>query len=144
MLHGVTMLHVLAIPICDFLKSSRLKPTACNIARLGARSTPSTTRPENSRWAVLVFTPRDAVLRLMELIATPFNRTCASNPVPRERPCFLQIEQRPSRSLRYGPPRDWAHWPQHSSPRRTLPLRFVSRSVRREKRKACSFTQSRI
>jgi len=43
MLHGVTMLHVEAMPILFFLKSSRLKPTACSIARLAARSTPSTT-----------------------------------------------------------------------------------------------------
>ena len=28
MLHGVTMLQVEAMPICDFLKSSRAKPTA--------------------------------------------------------------------------------------------------------------------
>ena len=43
MLQGVTMLQVDAMPICGFLKSSRVKPTACSIARLGARSTPSTT-----------------------------------------------------------------------------------------------------
>src|SRR5581483_11508316 len=49
MLHGVTMLQVDAMPTCDFLKSSDLKPTACNIARLGARSTPSTTMPLHSR-----------------------------------------------------------------------------------------------
>ena len=45
-LQGVTMLQVEAIPICGFLKSSFLKPTACNIARLGARSIPSTTKEE--------------------------------------------------------------------------------------------------
>jgi hypothetical protein len=28
MLHGVTMLQVLAMPTCDFLKSSRANPTA--------------------------------------------------------------------------------------------------------------------
>ena len=43
MLHGVTMLQVEAMPICGFLKSSLLKPTACSMARLGARSMPSTT-----------------------------------------------------------------------------------------------------
>ena len=36
MLHGVTMLQVDAMPICGLLKSSSLKPTARNIARLGA------------------------------------------------------------------------------------------------------------
>jgi len=45
-LHGVTMLQVDAIPICGFLKSSSLKPTARNMARLGARSVPSTTTEE--------------------------------------------------------------------------------------------------
>ena len=38
MLHGVTMLQVEAMPTCDFLKSSRLKPTAWSMARLAARS----------------------------------------------------------------------------------------------------------
>ena len=42
-LHGVTMLQVLAMPTCDFLKSSRANPTACSIARLAARSGPSVT-----------------------------------------------------------------------------------------------------
>jgi hypothetical protein len=41
-LQGVTIDHVLAIPTCGFAKSSRLKPTACSIARLAARSRPST------------------------------------------------------------------------------------------------------
>src|ERR1041384_5658390 len=44
MLHGVTMLQVEAMPIWDFWKSSFEKPTACNIARLAARSAPSTIR----------------------------------------------------------------------------------------------------
>ena len=48
-LQGVTMLHVDAIPICGFLKSAFVKPTACSIARLGARSIPSTTKEENAR-----------------------------------------------------------------------------------------------
>src|SRR6267143_198569 len=51
MLHGVTMLQVEATPICDFLKSSALKPTACSMARLAARSGPSTTMDENARSA---------------------------------------------------------------------------------------------
>src|SRR5688572_6055945 len=51
MLHGVTMLHVDATPTCDFLKSSAVNPTACNIARLAARSAPSTTIEENARSA---------------------------------------------------------------------------------------------
>ena len=50
MLHGVTMDQVLAMPICDFLKSSRANPTAWSIARLAARSAPSTTSFECSRW----------------------------------------------------------------------------------------------
>ena len=36
MLHGVTMLHVDAMPTCGLAKSSSLKPTARSIARLGA------------------------------------------------------------------------------------------------------------
>lgn len=43
MLQGVTMLQVEAIPTWFFLKSSRVKPTAWSIARLAARSIPSTT-----------------------------------------------------------------------------------------------------
>ena len=49
MLQGVTMLQVEAMPICGFLKSSLLKPTACSMARLGARSMPSTTKDEKLR-----------------------------------------------------------------------------------------------
>jgi hypothetical protein len=45
-LQGVTWLHVEQTPICDFLKSSRVNPTACSIARPGARSGPSSTREE--------------------------------------------------------------------------------------------------
>ena len=58
MLHGVTRLQVEATPICGFLKSASLKPTARNIERLGARSIPSTTREEKFRmagWSALVF-----------------------------------------------------------------------------------------
>jgi hypothetical protein len=55
MLHGVTMLQVEATPICDFLKSSAWKPTACSMARLAARSGPSTTMDENARSAVFPF-----------------------------------------------------------------------------------------
>ncbi len=49
MLHGVTMLQVDAIPTCDFLKSAFENPTACSIARLAARSTPSVTILEYCR-----------------------------------------------------------------------------------------------
>jgi hypothetical protein len=45
-LHGVTWLHVEHTPTCDFAKSARVKPTACNIARPGARSGPSNTSDE--------------------------------------------------------------------------------------------------
>src|SRR5690625_1625372 len=40
-LQGVTSLHVLAIPIIGFLKSSSVTFTARNIARFGDRFTPS-------------------------------------------------------------------------------------------------------
>jgi len=46
MLHGVTMLHVDAIPIIGFLKSESLKPTALSIDLFGALSGPSTTNEE--------------------------------------------------------------------------------------------------
>src|SRR5271167_3695899 len=49
MLHGVTMLHVEAIPTMGFLKSSSLNPTARSMERFGARSAPSTTMEENLR-----------------------------------------------------------------------------------------------
>jgi hypothetical protein len=49
MLQGVTMLQVEAMPICGRLKSSSEKPTARNIARLGARSSLSTTTREYRR-----------------------------------------------------------------------------------------------
>ena len=45
-LQGVTSLQVEAMPICGFLKSLSLKPTARSMARLGARVTPSTTTDE--------------------------------------------------------------------------------------------------
>src|SRR5581483_8332681 len=48
-LHGVTMLHVEAMPTTGFLKSSSLKPTARSIERLGARSGPSTMMAEWER-----------------------------------------------------------------------------------------------
>ncbi len=41
-LQGVIILHVEAIPTCGILKSFVLKPTALNIALLGACSIPST------------------------------------------------------------------------------------------------------
>ena len=49
MLQGVTMLQVEAMPICGFVKSASLNPTARSIARLGERSAPSTTRREYRR-----------------------------------------------------------------------------------------------
>jgi hypothetical protein len=51
-LQGVTMLQVEAIPICGLEKSLRLKPTACNMARLAARSTPSTIFEEYNRFVL--------------------------------------------------------------------------------------------
>src|SRR5699024_9092832 len=42
-LHGVTSLHVLAIPTIGFLKSSSVNPTARSIALLGALVLPSKT-----------------------------------------------------------------------------------------------------
>jgi len=48
-LQGVIMLQVEAIPICGRAKSSSAKPTARNIARLGACPTPSTTTREYRR-----------------------------------------------------------------------------------------------
>ena len=53
MLHGVTMLQVEQIPICGFLKSSSLNPTARSIDLLGACSTPSTTMLECLRKSLL-------------------------------------------------------------------------------------------
>ena len=52
-LHGVTWLQVDAMPICDFSKSPRSNPTACSMARLGARSTESTSGPDQWRWSDL-------------------------------------------------------------------------------------------
>src|SRR5690606_6787295 len=49
MLHGVTLLQVEAMPICGFLKSSSVKPTARSIARPGALLMPSTTSAEYLR-----------------------------------------------------------------------------------------------
>jgi hypothetical protein len=51
MLQGVTMLQVEAMPTWDFLKSDRVNPTACSIARLAARSGPSVTQQEYLRCA---------------------------------------------------------------------------------------------
>ena len=48
-LHGVTWLHVEQTPTWDFLKSSRVNPTAWSIARPGARSGPSNTSDECGR-----------------------------------------------------------------------------------------------
>ena len=52
-LHGVTWLQVEQMPICGLAKSSRVKPTACSIARPGARSGPSRTFEECGRWYVM-------------------------------------------------------------------------------------------
>src|SRR5262245_41751957 len=49
MLHGVTMLHVDAIPTWGLAKSASLKPTARSIARAGAFVSPSTTTLECRR-----------------------------------------------------------------------------------------------
>ena len=46
-LHGVTIAHVEAIPIIGLLKSGLVKPTALNIALLGALSSPLVTKDEN-------------------------------------------------------------------------------------------------
>src|SRR3954470_8554986 len=46
MLHGVTMLQVEAMPVLDFWKASWENPTACNNARVAARSGPSTISDE--------------------------------------------------------------------------------------------------
>jgi len=46
MLQGVTIDHVEATPTTGFLKSASVKPTARSMARLGARSGPSTTMAE--------------------------------------------------------------------------------------------------
>src|SRR5688572_90031 len=51
-LHGVTWLHVEQTPTWDLAKSARVKPTACSIARPGARSGPSRTRDECGRLAI--------------------------------------------------------------------------------------------
>jgi hypothetical protein len=49
MLHGVTWLQAEQTPICVLAKSSREKPTACSMARPGARDGPSSTTEENGR-----------------------------------------------------------------------------------------------
>src|SRR6187402_373536 len=59
-LHGVTWLHVEQTPTCDFAKSARVKPTACNIARPGARSGPSRTRDECGRLAIVTTSNTDS------------------------------------------------------------------------------------
>ncbi len=53
-LQGVTWLQVDATPICDFAKSPRSNPTACSMARLGARSGASTSGPDQWRWSDLL------------------------------------------------------------------------------------------
>src|SRR5580658_3923778 len=53
MLHGVTMLHVDAIPTTGFAKSSSPNPTARSMERLNERSGPSTTTEEWGRFGSL-------------------------------------------------------------------------------------------
>src|SRR5579885_1639961 len=48
-LHGVTLAHVEAMPICGRLKAAPVNPTARSMAREGACLTPSTTRREYCR-----------------------------------------------------------------------------------------------
>jgi hypothetical protein len=43
MLHGVTSFHDEHTPTCDLLQSSSVMPIARNMARAGARSSPSVT-----------------------------------------------------------------------------------------------------
>ena len=56
MLQGVTFPQVEATPICGRSKSWSRKPTARNMARAGARVTPSTTTRECRRGSMLRFT----------------------------------------------------------------------------------------
>jgi hypothetical protein len=49
MLQGVTIPHVDAMPMMGLEKSSGVKPTGYSMARLGARSGPSTRMLENGR-----------------------------------------------------------------------------------------------
>src|SRR4051812_43177252 len=61
MLHGVTLAHVEAMPICGLLKSASWKPTARNIAREGACLIPSTTSRELARASTRFFLAAIAV-----------------------------------------------------------------------------------
>ena len=51
------MLHVLAIPICGFLKSSSSNPTARNMAREGVCVSPSTMTDEYGRRLSVIVGP---------------------------------------------------------------------------------------
>src|SRR5471030_2910477 len=70
-LQGVTWLQVDATPICDFSKSARSNPTACNMARLGARSGASTSGPDQWRWSDL----RDLAAFLDDFMSRPAYET---------------------------------------------------------------------
>ena len=64
MLQGVTLAQVEAMPICGFLKSSSVKPTARNMARAGAASTPSTTREEYLRMLSVI----SVISKILEVV----------------------------------------------------------------------------
>jgi hypothetical protein len=89
MLHGVTWLHVDATPICDFRKSAHENPTACSIARLAARSTPSVTACDHFRCRLSVF------------------RVCIG---------FSMFSRRIEILLRLAPPRNRARFPDAACP----------------------------
>ncbi|MFT5171764.1 MAG: hypothetical protein ACI9BD_001542, partial [Candidatus Marinamargulisbacteria bacterium] len=61
MLQGVTMLQVEATPIWGFLKSSSLNPTALNMAREAARSTPSTIFEEYGLFGSVMMAPKSSI-----------------------------------------------------------------------------------
>jgi len=65
---GVTLAQVEAMPICGFLKSASVKPTARSMARAGAASMPSTTREEYLR-----------MLSVMSVISKPLVWLMASS-----------------------------------------------------------------
>ena len=70
MLQGVRFAQVEAIPICGFLKSASLKPTARNIARDGVCFGPSTTRRDQRRGSFLVSVARGFEDRLRVMTAS--------------------------------------------------------------------------
>ncbi|MNE93707.1 hypothetical protein D3C80_1915910 [compost metagenome] len=78
MLQGVTMAQVEAMPICGFLKSSSVKPTARSMARAGAASTPSMTWEEylrRSSLSLMALSPH------VQLVTTEYRHpSTATNP----------------------------------------------------------------